>query len=176
MDNPAIVLSSIALVFSIFALIGQLTLLFFRLDARITDIKPSTTNEEGFSTFLARLVIVNRASVGRTVCGIKINLLRKYRKSYSIEPILDRYELSGQNVISVTANPVTINQTKSLRDSIFRLPLDISPGQSTIQWITLKVSPKSQVRQGYGNIRGHLTLLNVSREPLAKKIGISLKI
>jgi hypothetical protein len=168
MDNPAIGLSFVAIIFSIIALSSQIALLFFRLDVFITDIIPSTTNEGGFSTFLVRLVIANRASVGRTVCGIKLELPKKRQKVDSIEPILPQYKLSGQNVISVTDYAMTIDdKVKSLGDSVFQPPLDIFPGRSTRQWIALKVSQKYLLQQD-GNIRGQLALLNAREGVLGK--------
>lgn len=174
MDNPALTLSIIALVFSTTVLSFQLILLIFRLDIRIADIIPSTTHEEDSPMFLVRLVIVNRASVGRTVCGIKLVLPKKYRKVCSIEPTLHQYSLSDQSEISAVASPVTIDaKTKSLGDSIFQLPLDISPGQSTIRWLALKVSRKCPPQQDYGNIQCQLALLNV-REGILGKTDVTL--
>ena len=176
MDSPAFGLSIVAIVFSITALSFQIVMFVFRLDVNATTILPSTINEEGISTFLVRLVIVNRASVGRTVCEIKLDLPKKYQKVYSIEPMLHQYRLSGQNVISAIASPVTFDaKTKSLEDSIFQLPLDISPGRSTIQWLALKVFQKCPPQQDYGNIQCQLALLNV-HEGVLGKTGVTLPI
>lgn len=169
MDSSAFGLSIIAIIFSITALSFQIILLTFRLDVCATDIIPSTTNGGFPSMFLVRLVIVNRASVGRTVCGIKLVLPKKYQKVYCVEPILHRYQLSGQNEISAIASPMTIDaKTKSLGDNIFQPPLDISPGQSTIQWLTLKVSQKCPPQQYCDNIQFQLSLLNVHEGILGK--------
>jgi len=176
MNDLAVSLSIFAVIFTIFSYYVQFVKLSQHLDIRVTDILPSTTNAEDFSMFLVRLVIVNRASVSRTVCGIKLALPWKYRKTYYIEPIPDQYKLSGQNVISVITNPVTIDdQIKSLKDNIFHSPVDISRGQSTIQWITLKVSRKSQTRQHDGNIKCRLILLNVYEKTLGEaKITLTI--
>ena len=82
-------LSIIAIVFSTIALSFQIVMLVFRLNVSAT-ILPSSTNTEGFSMFPVRLVIVNRASVGRTICGIKLDLPKKYRKAYSKKQSLNR--------------------------------------------------------------------------------------
>jgi len=176
MTDFSVGLSSLALLFSIFAIYLNLVRFSLQLDMSITDILPNTTNAEDFSMFLVRLVIVNRASVSRTACGIKIYLPRKYRKVCSIEPILHQYALSGQNEISSTSYPMTIDEkAKLLGDSIFQLPLDIYLGQSTTRWIALKVSRKCLSQQGYGSMKCHLRLLNVYGKPLTKKVGLTLK-
>lgn len=144
------------------------TFLTAKLELNATAIFPSGKDREGSSMFPVRLVISNRASVGRTVCGIKLDLLRKYRKAYSIEPILPQYVLSGQGVISVKDYPMTIDdKVKSLGDSVFQLPLDISPRQAARAWIILKVSQKCPLRQD-DSIKADLVLLNVYGRQLVK--------
>jgi len=179
LDNPVIVIGSIAIAVSIFSMIAlgfQIVLLNFRLDVCVTDIIPSNTNGEQFPTFLVRLIIVNRASVGRTVCDIKLDLPKEYQKVHSILPMLHQYRLSGQNEISAVASPMTIDaKTESLGDSMFQLPLDISPGQSTIQWLALKVSQKCPPQQDYGSVQCQLSLLNV-REGVLGKTDVILPI
>lgn len=158
----------IATIFS--SLISRFLGVFFQLDIRITNIFLSTTSEEDYPMFLLRAIIANRGSLPRTVYKIKVSPLWKWRKGYSIEPLFHEYRLSGQNVISSIANPMTIDaQTKALGDNIFRLPLDISVGQSTIQWIALKVSRKSQAQHS-DNMKCRLVLLNVNEKLLGETI------
>ena len=167
-------LSIAAICFSIFSLGFQLMFLTARLELSAVTVLPHSKDMEGSSMFPVRLVISNRASVGRTACGIKLDLPKKYRKAYSIEPILPQYVLSGQSVISATDLPMTIDdKVKSLGDSIFQLPLDISPRQTARQWIILKVSQKYPPQQD-DSIKVFLILLNVYGRELAKT-GITLK-
>jgi len=161
-------LSIFAFIVSIVSFGLYFTFLTAKLELNATAILPSSKDREGSSMFPVRLVISNRASVGRTVCAIRLELPKQYRKAYSIEPILPQYVLSGQNVISVKDYAMTIDdKVKSLGDSIFQLPLDISPRQTARQWIVLKVSQKCPLRQD-DSIKADLVLLNVYRRQLAK--------